>query len=42
MESIGDIKTKIAETPDEALPEIISIYSADERGGVQKLVESAR
>lgn len=42
MESIGDIKIRIAETPDESLPEIIKAYSDDERGGVQKLLEGAR
>ncbi len=42
MESIGDIKIKIANTADEELPGIIEIYSSDERGGVQKLVEGAR
>lgn len=42
MESIGEIKSRIAETPDEELPGIIEIYSADERGGVRKLVEGAQ
>lgn len=42
MESIGKIKSRIAETPDEELPGIIEIYSADERGGVRKLVEGAQ
>jgi len=42
MESIGDIKIRIAETPDESLPEIIKAYSDDGRGGVQKLLEGAR
>lgn len=42
MESIGEIKIKIANTPDEELPGIIEIYSADERGGVIKLVDGAR
>ncbi len=42
MESIGDIKARIAATPDDALPEVIKIYAVDERGGVQKLVDAAK
>ena len=42
MESIGDIKAKIAATEDTLLPEIIEIYSGDDRSGVVKLVEAAR
>ena len=42
MESIGDIKAKIAATEDTLLPKIIEIYSGDDRSGVVKLVEAAR
>ena len=42
MESISDIKLKLAQTEDSFLPQVISLYADDERGGVQKLLDAAR
>lgn len=44
MESkkIGTIKAELEATPIESMQEFIAIYESDERGGVQKLVDSAR
>jgi len=39
---IGIIKEELKNTPDELLAGFISIYEADERGGVIKLVEQAK
>ena len=42
MESISDIKLKLAQTEDSLLPQVISLYADDGRGGVQKLLDAAR
>lgn len=42
MRSIGEIKSILQAASMEELPEFVSEYETDERGGVQKLVESAR
>ena len=42
MESISDIKNKLAETDDASLPLVMSLYIGDERAGVQKLLDGAR
>ena len=42
MESISDIKKRLAETDDESLPYVMSLYEKDDRSGVVKLLEAAR
>ncbi len=42
MESISDIKNKLAETDDGSLPLVMSLYAGDERAGVVKLLDAAR
>ena len=42
MESISEIKSRLAGTDDASLPLVMSLYIGDERGGVQKLLEAAR
>ena len=42
MRSIDEIKEIMQAASVEELPEIIDIYSTDERSGVQKLILSAR
>lgn len=42
MKSISEIKLILQAASMEELPEFVSEYEADERGGVQKLVETAR
>lgn len=41
MKSIGEIKEQFQAASAEELPELISEYREDERGGVKKLIESA-
>ena len=40
--TIGEIRQKLNEAASETLPEIIKLFEADERAGIQKLVEGAR
>ena len=42
MESISDIKNRLAETNDESLPLVMSLYAGDERAGVKKALEGAQ
>jgi len=42
MESISDIKNRLAETDDESLPFVMSLYAADDRAGVKKALECAQ
>lgn len=42
MKSIGEIREQFQAACEDELPELINAYQSDERGGVQKLVESAR
>ena len=42
MESISDIKNKLAETDDESLPLVMSLYAGDDRAGVKKALEGAQ
>jgi len=42
MKSISEIKSILQAVSMEDLPEFVNEYSADERGGVQKLVDTAR
>ena len=42
MESISDIKNKLAETDDASLPLVMSLYAGDERSGVVKLLDAAK
>ncbi len=41
MESISEIKNRLAITPDEELPAFIDSLKGDDRGGVIKIIESA-
>ncbi len=41
MKSIGEIKAELQAACEDELPDFITCYKADERAGVQKLVESA-
>ncbi len=41
-EKIGDIKEQLKNTKDSQLTQFIEAYSSDERGGVIKLVDSAK
>ena len=42
MESISDIKNRLAETDDESLPLVMSLYAGDDRAGVKKVLEGAQ
>ncbi|MCR5441888.1 MAG: ribonuclease HII [Lachnospiraceae bacterium] len=42
MESISDIKNRLAETDDESLPLVMSLYAGDDRAGVKKALEGAQ
>ena len=42
MESISDIKNRLAETNDESLPLVMNLYAGDERAGVKKALEGAQ
>jgi ribonuclease HII len=42
MESISDIKNRLAETEDESLPLVMSLYAGDDRAGVKKALEGAQ
>lgn len=42
MESISDIKNRLAETDDESLPLVMSLYVGDDRAGVKKALEGAQ
>ena len=42
MESISDIKNRLAETDDESLPLVMSLYAGDDRAGVMKALEGAQ
>ena len=42
MKSIGEIKAILQAASIEELPEFVNTYETDERGGVQKIVETAR
>ena len=42
MESISDIKNRLAETDDESLPLVMSLYAGDDRVGVKKALEGAQ
>jgi ribonuclease HII len=42
MESISDIKNRLAETDDESLPHVMSLYAGDDRAGVKKALEGAQ
>ncbi len=42
MENISEIKKIFDSSPDEVLPEVIKKFAADERCGVQKLIEKAK
>lgn len=41
-EKIGDIKEQLKNTKDSQLAQFIEAYGSDERGGVIKLVDSAK
>lgn len=42
MESISYIKIRLAETEDESLPLVMSLYAGDDRSGVKKALEGAQ
>ena len=42
MESIGIIRDKLKNCPETELQELLAVYEADERAGVQSLVQSGR